>query len=293
MRDSRNPIAPLVSVLTPSFGQARWLGDNLESVERQTYPHVEHVVMDGGSSDGTVELLERHSRPNLRWRSEADGGQSDALNKALATSRGDIVGWLNSDDAYFGPTAIADAVRLFQADSGLAVVYGHAVLVSAKGLVLQILWAPSFDKRLLRLHDFVIQPAAFVRRSALGDAIVDDTFDYTMDYELWLRLAQRERFQRLNSIVAIDRHHSGRKSYTMAALGKSDHARLQQSYGVAGGPAGTAVRKLWKIGARLAGTRLVREAADDPVAFAAVRDGALRLWLRQVAIPRGAMSTGE
>src|SRR5712671_7361166 len=91
---------PLVSVLTPSFNQAGWLADNLRSVAAQTYPSVEHVVMDGGSSDSSIELLERHERAGLTWRSERDRGQSHALNKAFALSSGEIIGWLNSDDAY-------------------------------------------------------------------------------------------------------------------------------------------------------------------------------------------------
>ena len=146
-----------MSVLTPSFGQARWLRDNLTSVESQTYERLEHIVMDGGSTDGSVDLLASRSRPGLTWRSEPDSGQSHALNKAFALSTGEIIGWLNSDDAYFGPTVVEDAVRAFESDPGLAVVYGHALLVNAEGLVLQALWVPPFDATLLRLHDFIVQ----------------------------------------------------------------------------------------------------------------------------------------
>jgi len=149
---------PLVSVLTPSLGQARWLGDNLDSVERQTYDRLEHVVIDGNSTDGSVELLVGRSRPGLSWLSEPDRGQSHALNKAFVRSTGEIIGWLNSDDAYFGPTVVEDVVRIFEADPDLAVVYGHALLVNAEGLVLQTIWVPPFDSTLLRLHDFIVQP---------------------------------------------------------------------------------------------------------------------------------------
>jgi GT2 family glycosyltransferase len=237
-------------------------------------------------------VLEEHTRPSLRWTSEPDRGQSHALNKAFRASRGEILGWLNSDDAYFGPTAVADAVDAFQSDLGIDVVYGHAVLVNSDGLVLQVIWAPSFDRRLLRLHDYVIQPTAFVRRSALEDVMVDESFDYAMDYELWLRLARLGKFQRLDSIVALDRHHLERKSYSMADLGRSDHLRLQERYRVVGGAPGAFGRKLWKIGARLAGVRLIRDAAEGPVVFAAIRDGRLPLYVRQVAVRRASMATG-
>jgi len=100
---------PLVSVLTPSYQQARWLGENLGSVACQSYPRIEHVVMDGGSSDGSVELLASASPP-VTWESEPDRGQSHALNKAYSASSGEIIGWLNSDDAFWDCDVVADVV---------------------------------------------------------------------------------------------------------------------------------------------------------------------------------------
>ena len=294
MRDRRGPgPPPLVSVLTPSFGQARWLEDNLRSVEAQTYASIEHVVMDGGSTDGSVRILESRSRNGLIWTSEPDRGQSDAINRAFARSSGEIIGWLNSDDAYFGPTVVEEVVRIFETEPEVGVVYGHALLVNAEGLVLQVLWAPPFSRTLLRLHDFIVQPAAFIRRELVGDNLVDESFDYTMDYELWLRLARGQRFRRLDRILAIDRHHAARKSYTMWEVGRSDLARLERRYGVAHGPIATVARKTWKIASRLIGVTLISAALDEPVVFVAVRDGRIRLLLRQVATLRASMATGD
>ena len=291
--DQLDPARPLVSVLTPSFGQARWLADNLVSVERQTYANIEHIVADGGSVDGSIEILERHARPGLRWTSDPDRGQSHAINKAFALSRGEIIGWLNSDDAYFGAEAVADAVEIFATDPRVTVVYGHAVLVNADGLLLQVMWTPPFSRRLLRLHDFISQPTAFIRRSALGDELVDEAYDYMMDYELWLRLARRGRFRRIDSIVAIDRHQLARKSYTMADIGRQDHDRLRNTYRVAGGPIALVARKTWKIVARLAGASLVATASDQGVAVPIVRDGRSRLLVRQLITPRAVMRSGS
>jgi len=290
--DPRAP-GPLVSVLTPSFNQVAWLVDNLRSVAAQTHPAVEHIVMDGGSTDKSVELLERHARAELTWRSEPDRGQTHALNKAFALSSGEIIGWLNSDDAYFGPTVVEEVVTLFESEPDVDVVYGHAVLVNANGLVLQVLWAPPFSRTLLRLHDFIVQPTAFIRREILGESFVDESFDYTMDYELWLRLALRHRFRRLNRIVAVDRHHGARKSSTMLEVGRADHARLERQYGVAHGPAGIVARKAWKIASRLIGMTAIRAALNEPVAFPVVRDGGARLLVRQIATLRGRMATGD
>jgi glycosyltransferase involved in cell wall biosynthesis len=288
----RRSTGPLVSVLTPSFNQSVWLRDNLLSVSRQSYPAIEHVVMDGGSTDGSVELLKRHERADLISRSESDRGQSHALNKAFAASSGEIIGWLNSDDAFFGPDVVKEAVALFEAHPGVGVVYGHAVLVNADGLVLQILWAPPFSRTLLRLHDFIVQPAAFVRRDIVGGSLVDESFDYTMDYELWLRLARRHQFKRLDRIIAIDRHHGARKSYSMLHVGEAEHARLERRFGVVGGPIGTVGRKTLKIASRLIGTRLIPAAVTEPVAFDAVFDGTAALVVRQLAMPRAAMAMG-
>ena len=96
---------PLVSILTPSYQQGRYLADNLKSVGQQSYAPIEHIVRDGGSTDETVEIL-RSAGVNVRWVSKRDGGQTDALNQALAESRGDIIGWLNSDDFYY-PDAVS------------------------------------------------------------------------------------------------------------------------------------------------------------------------------------------
>lgn len=283
---------PLVSILTPSFQQARWLGDNLASVEAQTYPRIEHIVMDGGSTDGSVDMLRGSRSPNLIWRSEPDRGQSHALNNALGASAGEIIGWLNSDDAYFSPTVVEEAVAAFRADPSIAVVYGHALLVNATGLVLQALWAPRFDPALLRIHDFIPQPAAFIRRAALSQGFVDETFDYMMDYELWLRLADSHAFRRLDRIIAIDRHQAARKSYVLADIGRSDHVRLATTFGVAGGLIGQVARKTWKIGSRLAGLRLINAAQGETTAFHAVRDGRRRMLIRQLLTPRRAMDEG-
>jgi glycosyltransferase involved in cell wall biosynthesis len=126
---------PLVSVLTPSFNQAAWIGDNLASVACQTYPHIEHIVMDGGSTDGTAELLAA-AGPAVHWRSEPDSGQAHAINKAFSESRGEIIGWINSDDAYVDCRVIEDVVSYFERHPRVDVVYGHAAQVAADGAII-------------------------------------------------------------------------------------------------------------------------------------------------------------
>lgn len=221
---------PLVSVLTPSFEQARWLADNLHSVACQTYPAIEHIVMDGGSTDGTRALLEA-AGPRVHWTSEPDRGQAHALNKALALSQGDIIGWLNSDDAYFDSGVVAEVVGFFECHPEVDVVYGHAACVNADGRILHYFWAPPFRRRVLRLYDYIVQPAVFCRRSALSDRFVDESFEFAMDYELWLRLAQCHRFARIDRLIAIDRIQPERKSRTRLDALEIDSQRLAITYG--------------------------------------------------------------
>ena len=282
---------PLVSVLTPSFNQGRWLSDNLRSVACQTYPHTEHIVMDGGSTDETLGIL-RDASGRVTWRSEPDRGQSHALNKALAQSGGDIIGWLNSDDAYFTTDAIASAVQLFERRPDIDVVYGHAALVNGDGLILHMIWVPPVSYRLLHLHNFIIQPSAFIRRSALDSFIADEAYDFAMDRELWLRLGRSHRFAMLNRVVAIDRHHSQRKTSTRPDLAHADNKRIVSIYrspnGWWTGPARTAL----SLAFRLMGLGLLSQ-ASGPLAFQGIRDGQKSLAVRQIAVRRATMPAGS
>jgi len=221
---------PLVSILTPSFNQAAWLTHNLESVSCQTYGNIEHIVMDGGSTDGSVEILQA-ACDAVTWRSEPDRGQSHAINKAFAASRGEIIGWVNSDDAYFDCRVVEDVVAHFVANPEVDVVYGHCAQVDEDGRIIWMIWVPPFARRVLKICNFIGQPVAFIRRAALTDPMLDESFNFSMDYELWLRLDLASRkFRRIDRIVAIDRHQANRKSVTIAQVMHADIARLADSH---------------------------------------------------------------
>jgi glycosyltransferase involved in cell wall biosynthesis len=284
----------LVSVLTPSFGQARWLGDNLLSVERQTYERIEHVVMDGGSTDGSVGILEKRSGEGLIWASEPDGGQSDAINRAFARSSGEIIGWLNSDDAYFTSGIVAEAVGAFAAHPDVGVVYGHAALVNGEGTLLHVLWTPAFASTVLRAYNFICQPTVFVRRSALGRPLfVDPAFDYCMDWELLLHLARRTRFLRLDRIVAIDRHHLQRKSLTRLDLAAHDQELIEERYRIPSLASNRLLHKTATVAVRIAGLSRVGEAVRGSDLLPLKVTGAREVAIRQVAQFRRWMPSGD
>jgi glycosyltransferase involved in cell wall biosynthesis len=282
-----------VSVLTPSFNQARWLADNLRSVAGQTYASIQHVVMDGGSTDGSVEIL-ASATSTVVWESAPDHGQSDAINKAFARSTGDIIGWLNSDDAYFSSDAVAEAVKVFEAHPEVGVVYGHAALVNGEGLVLQVLWTPTFAQSLARAYNVICQPTVFIRRSAIGrPGFVDQAFDYSMDRELLLHLGRRTRFMRLNQILAIDRHHLQRKSYVRGDLAAHDKALIERRYRIPRIASNPVLHKAASVTIRLAGLSKVIEAARGSDVLPLEEVSARAIALRQVAQLRRWMPPGE
>lgn len=283
-----------VSVLTPSFNQARWLTDNLNSVSAQTYQNLEHIVMDGGSGDGSATVLAQHTDHRLRWLSEPDKGQSHALNKAFEQSTGEIIGWLNSDDAYFSRGVVERVVELFETDPRIGVIYGHGALVNAAGLLLHVLWAPPFHAGLLRTLNFISQPTVFVRRRVITRPFfVDPECEYMMDRELWLHLAGRTRFHRLDRIIAVDRHHRMKKSYTRLDLAAHDETLIRDHYALPIWSQSRILRRTLKFGMRLAGMAKVREAARGGDAMAMEPIPVATLAFRQVAQFRRSMPSGE
>lgn len=202
---------PLVSVITPSFNAARFIRETIQSVLDQDYPRLEHIVVDGGSTDGTVEILQEY--PHLRWISEPDQGQSDALNKGFRLAQGEIIGWLNADDVYT-PGAVTAAVALLHDQSSVSVVYGDCAISDADGRQTGLIASGPFDLAEQVLGNQIPQPSVFVRHSAIEAAGgVDQTLHYAMDYDLWLRLAAGGYvFVHLNRVQARFRVCAGTKT---------------------------------------------------------------------------------
>jgi glycosyltransferase involved in cell wall biosynthesis len=215
-------IAPLVTVVTPSLNQGKFIAEALWSVLEQDHPHLEHLVVDGGSTDGTLDILRDFALrypARLTWTSERDRGQTEALNKGFRRARGEILGWLNADDAY-QPGAIRMAVNALADFPDAAVIYGRARFIGAAGEDLgpYPVVAP-FDWRLLANHCYICQPAAFIRRAPLLEAgLLDERFQSCMDYELWVRLGKRYRFQFVDADLARSRMYLQTK--TFAARGQ-------------------------------------------------------------------------
>lgn len=219
---------PSVSVVTPSYNQAAFIEDTIQSVKRQTYDDLTHIVVDGDSDDGTVDILK--SYPDLKWISEPDEGQADAVNKGVEMADSDIVGWVNSDDPYVYRDVIESVVKVFERDE-VDIVFGHSLLIDGENRVLRVLHVPEFDIEKLRRHCYLLQPSVFFRREVLAENPLDTSFNYSLDYELWLRLADYE-WTRLDKILAADRNYGERKTHAGSDESRLETIELRKEHGV-------------------------------------------------------------
>jgi glycosyltransferase involved in cell wall biosynthesis len=210
---------PLVSVITPSFNQGAFLEATLSSVLSQDYPRLEYIVVDGGSTDGSLEILSRYKARLAAFISEPDQGQTDAINKGFALAGGEILAWLNSDDIYY-PGAVREAVDYLQAHPEVGMVHGAAHYVDEHGApVGRFPSAPMDHADLRRGAPKIAQQAAFFRASAWRIvAPLDPTFFYAMDYDLWIRLSAVTPLAYVPRMWAGFRLHGESKSMTVARL---------------------------------------------------------------------------
>jgi GT2 family glycosyltransferase len=208
---------PLVSIVTPSFNQARYLEETLRSVLDQDYPNLEYIVVDGSSTDGSVEIIRKYTDRLTWWVSEQDSGQAEAINKGLSRVTGEIVAWLNSDD-YYLPGAIAAAVRVFEENPEVVLIYADMLAVDEHGETINALHYEQMDLEDLLCFQIIGQPAVFFRREALESAgELDPSYHFLLDHHLWLRIALQGRILHVNDTWAAARYHAEAKNRARAA----------------------------------------------------------------------------
>jgi glycosyltransferase involved in cell wall biosynthesis len=201
-----------VSIVTPSYNQGQFIERTLQSVASQTGAEIEHVVFDGGSTDNTVEVLKNFSPP-VRWVSKKDKGQTDAVNQGIRATDGEIIGWLNSDDIYY-PGAVARVVEYFARHPEIDVVYGMADHIDLDDKAFESYPAEPWDFERLQETCFICQPALFFRRRVVEQhGLLDESLNYCMDYEFWLRLGKAgARFGYLEEKLADSRLYADNKT---------------------------------------------------------------------------------
>lgn len=178
------------SVVTPSYNQGEFIERTIQSVLSQSVQPMEYFVFDGGSTDNTIDVLKKYEK-QLFWVSEKDKGQTDAVNKGLNVVKGDIIGWLNSDDIYY-PKAFEMVSNFFQSNPSIDVVYGKANHVDKEDQIIEPYPIEPWNLERLKSICFLSQPAVFFRRTVVEQyGPLDDKLRYCMDYEYWLRLGVR------------------------------------------------------------------------------------------------------
>jgi glycosyltransferase involved in cell wall biosynthesis len=218
-----------ISIVTPTLNAATYLDRCLASVQEQSVGQLEHFVVDGGSTDRTAEIVQH--APGVTWLSRPGSSQTQAINEGLRRATGDIVAWLNADDLY-APDALAFVLDRFARDPSLDVLYGDCEVIGEHD---EPLWSerpgPYDFRRMLRRGNYIAQPAVFLRRTVFDQlGYLDDSLEYAMDYEFWLRLKGR-RFVYVPRQLAYFRWHAASKSARGQLQGWREFLRIVSRHG--------------------------------------------------------------
>ena len=207
----------LVSIITPSYNQAPYLEQTIQSVLGQDYPRIEYIVVDGASTDNSFEIIKKYNDRLAYCISEKDSGQAEAINKGFARAKGEILAWLNSDD-YYLPNAISAVVKCFEENHEVVMVYGDMLAVDGAGQTINVLKYKQLSLEDLLCFQIIGQPSVFFRRSALEKTgLLDTSFHFMLDHHLWIRLAQQGRILYVPQVWSAARYHPQAKNRARAA----------------------------------------------------------------------------
>jgi glycosyltransferase involved in cell wall biosynthesis len=223
---------PLVTVITPSYNQGRFIRATIESVLSQDYPNIEYVVMDGGSTDETAEVVKDYGS-RLRWISERDRGQSHAINKGFRSARGEIVSWLNSDDVIL-PGAVAHAVRAFAGNPAAGAVYGEGYQMDVAGKITRRfpVTVPFNLWKLIYLYDYILQQTTYFRKTALDSVgYLDEQLNWGMDWDLLIRIGKAFPLVYIPEYMGCIREYPEAKSFAGGAMRFSELAMIMRRHG--------------------------------------------------------------
>ena len=218
-----------VSIVTPSYNQGGFIAETISSVLSQDYSRIEYLVVDGGSSDGTIDVLRRYG-DQVHWISEPDRGQADAINKGWRRARGEIIAWLNADDVY-RPGAIGNVVAFFRDHPQVDLVYGDCEYINERGDIIgrHRVRALDFETLLTTATNSIPQPAAFVRRRVLETVgYLNEKLHYVMDFEYWLRVSAYHEIAYLPVCLAAFRYHATSKTVQQATRMGDELVELYQ-----------------------------------------------------------------
>lgn len=216
---------PKISIVTPSYNQGQFLEETLLSVLDQNYPNLEYFVMDGGSTDNSVEIIQKYAPRLTYWESKPDRGQSHAINKGFKMATGELVAWLNSDDLLL-PGAVFEIAKIWSEDTTVGFIHGTSELIDESGESKGKYFGSRFDflESLTTSRNTVAQPSTFISRNSLLDVgFLDETLHMSMDWELWLRVGAKYKTTFIPKVLSKTRHWPMTKTNTQLVKSGSEH----------------------------------------------------------------------
>jgi glycosyltransferase involved in cell wall biosynthesis len=222
---------PLVSIVTPAYNAEKHIEDTIRSVINQTYPNIEHIIIDDGSTDGTPKILQKFEKLyNLKWFSKKNEGQAITVNKGFDLASGEIVVWLNADDVLFTKNVIYEVVKAFMREPRAGVVYGHMAIIDERNRLLKIQYAPpKLNFRILLLGHFAA--CVYYRKNIVCEYKLDPSLNYAVDYDQCLRIARDGiKFCYVNKVLMAWRKHIGAKSLSGSSELKAETIYIRRKY---------------------------------------------------------------
>jgi glycosyltransferase involved in cell wall biosynthesis len=221
---------PKVTIVTPSYNQGAFLENTILSVLNQDYSNIEYIIIDGGSTDGSVDIIKKYRDRLAYWVSETDRGQSHAINKGFGHATGEIFNWLNSDDLLM-PSSVKIAVHYLTCKPNIGMVYGDRITVDKRGNFLELTQVPSYIAKALHYHLRIPQETTFFRSKYwLAAGGVDEELEYCMDYDFFFRLGKRTQFYHIPFVLGAYRKHQSSKtvvySNRLRKFGKEEMAKV-------------------------------------------------------------------
>lgn len=221
---------PLVSIITPSYNQGKFIKDTIISVKNQNYPNIEHIIIDGGSTDNTLKILKKYKNSyNIHWISETDEGQTDAIDKGFKIAKGSIITWLNFDDYYLHEQVISKVVYYFELYKSVQVVTGNGYKVNEERRFLSpiVIKKDLVNLEYMKFGDFILQPSTFFKREIKDKVSIDKDYTYAFDWLFFLKIFE-EKFNVLviDDFLSAYRIHSGHKTGEDNAKRKKEIAKI-------------------------------------------------------------------